>query len=175
MCRDLGCVETSYVVAVPGDACVGEAADGGQPGQTGCGRSATTVIGRRYRPRYGVASLSTIPVSQPVKKREIVTSEGVMMAHVARPRIMLGIADEAGAPLTGDPFIGAFVSLGSLLRRYLPRLEGRQLVVALSVPCRDYTAARFGRVGCYRGRRHSSTSRFMCSVTRPSDVPSRRD
>jgi hypothetical protein len=57
---------------------------------------------------------------------------------------MLGIADEAGAPLMGDPFIGAFVSLGSLLRRYLPKLEGRQLVVAVSVPCRDYTAALIG-------------------------------
>jgi hypothetical protein len=57
---------------------------------------------------------------------------------------MLGIADVAGASLTADPFIGAFVSLGSLLRRYLSRLEGRQLVVALSVPCRDYAAALIG-------------------------------
>ena len=67
-----------------------------------------------------------------------------MTAHAVPPRVMLGIADEAGAPLMADPFIGAFVSLGSLLRRYLPRLEGRQLVVALSVPCRDYTAALIG-------------------------------
>ena len=57
---------------------------------------------------------------------------------------MLGIADESGAPLIGDPFIGAFVSLGSLLRGYLSRFEGRQLVVALSVPCRDYAAALIG-------------------------------
>jgi hypothetical protein len=67
-----------------------------------------------------------------------------MTADTARPRVMLGIADEAGGLLTSDPFIGAFVSLGSLLRRYVPRLEGRQLVVALSVPCRDYTAALIG-------------------------------
>jgi len=67
-----------------------------------------------------------------------------MTADTVRPRVMLGIVDEAGAPLKGDPFIGAFVSLGSLLRRYLPRLEGRQLVVALSVPCRDYAAALIG-------------------------------
>lgn len=67
-----------------------------------------------------------------------------MTAQTARPRVMLGIADEAGVPLASDPFIGAFVSLGSLLRRYLPRLEGRQLVVALSVPCRGYTAALIG-------------------------------
>lgn len=67
-----------------------------------------------------------------------------MTARTGHPRIMLGIADEAGAPLKGDSFIGAFVSIGSLLRRYLPRLEGRQLVVALSVPCRDYAAALIG-------------------------------
>lgn len=67
-----------------------------------------------------------------------------MTADAMRPRVVLGIADEAGAPLAGDPFIGAFVSFGSLLRRYLPRLEGRQLVLALSVPRRDYVAALIG-------------------------------
>jgi hypothetical protein len=67
-----------------------------------------------------------------------------MTAGTARPRLMLGIADKSGTPLMGDPFIGAFVSLGALLRRYLSRFEGRQLVVALSVPCRDYAAALIG-------------------------------
>ncbi|OBF70668.1 hypothetical protein A5750_22885 [Mycobacterium sp. 852002-51613_SCH5001154] len=54
------------------------------------------------------------------------------------------MADEEGAPLTAAPFAAAFLPLGSLLRRYLVRLEGRQLVVALSVPCRDYVAALIG-------------------------------
>ena len=66
-----------------------------------------------------------------------------MTAGTAGPR-MLGIADEAGVPLASDYFIGLFVLLGSLLRRYLSKLEGRQLVVALSVPCRDYAAALIG-------------------------------
>lgn len=66
------------------------------------------------------------------------------MAEMVRPRVLLGIADNPGAPLASDAFIGAFVSLGSLLRRYRPRLEGRQLVVALSAPRRDYVAALVG-------------------------------
>lgn len=67
-----------------------------------------------------------------------------MTAATGRPKVTLGIADSAGDPLTCDPFIGAFVSLGSLLRRYLPNLDGRQLVVAISVPRRDYAAALVG-------------------------------
>jgi hypothetical protein len=66
------------------------------------------------------------------------------MADTVRPRVILGIADEASTPLASDAFIGAFVGLGSLLRRYIPRLGGRQLVVALSVPRRDYVAALIG-------------------------------
>ena len=47
-------------------------------------------------------------------------------------------------PLTPDPWIGAFVSLGSRLRRYADTVSGRQLVVAVSVPRRDYAAALIG-------------------------------
>lgn len=57
---------------------------------------------------------------------------------------MLGIADESDAQLASDAFIGAFVSLGALIRRFTPTLQGRQLVVALSVPRRDYVAALIG-------------------------------
>ncbi|NPC95226.1 hypothetical protein HOQ23_00395 [Nocardioides sp. zg-DK7169] len=57
---------------------------------------------------------------------------------------MLGIADETGGPLVSAPWIGAFVSLGSRLRRYATQLDGRQLVVAISVPRRDYVAALVG-------------------------------
>ena len=42
------------------------------------------------------------------------------------------------------PWIGSFVGLGSLLRRYLSKLDGRQLVLAVSVPRRDYVAALIG-------------------------------
>lgn len=67
-----------------------------------------------------------------------------MTAVSARPRVMLGLADEEGERLVGAPWIGAFVSLGSRLRRYAADLDGRQLVVAVSVPRRDYVAALIG-------------------------------
>lgn len=60
------------------------------------------------------------------------------------PPTLLGLADQPGAPLVAGPWIGSFVGLGSLLRRYLPKLEGRQLVLAVSVPRRDYVAALIG-------------------------------
>lgn len=66
------------------------------------------------------------------------------MADVMSPRVVLGIADGPGEPLAAAPWIGAFVGLGALLRRYLPKLGGRQLVVAISVPRRDYAAALIG-------------------------------
>jgi hypothetical protein len=34
-----------------------------------------------------------------------------MTADIARPRLMLGVADVAGAPLTGDPFISKFLGI----------------------------------------------------------------
>ena len=67
-----------------------------------------------------------------------------MSAGSAAPRVMLGIADDPIAPLVSAAWIGAFVSLGARLRRYAAELHGRQLVVALSVPRRDYVAALIG-------------------------------
>ncbi|WP_243858414.1 hypothetical protein [Mycobacterium sp. DL440] len=61
-----------------------------------------------------------------------------------RPKVMLGIADSASEAPGCDAFIGALISLGSLLRRYLGKLDGRQLVVAISLPRRDYAAALVG-------------------------------
>lgn len=59
-----------------------------------------------------------------------------------QPRVMLGLADVVGVPLHGDTWIGGFLALGSYLRKYLPNLQnGRRLVVAVSVPRRDYVAA----------------------------------
>ncbi|MBX7136314.1 MAG: hypothetical protein K1X67_26895 [Fimbriimonadaceae bacterium] len=61
-----------------------------------------------------------------------------------RPRTILGMTDDPNGPLLSDPFIGAFVGLGSLLRRHIQAFKGRQLVVAISVPCRDFAAALIG-------------------------------
>lgn len=63
------------------------------------------------------------------------------MTSPGSPNILLGLADEYPEELIGAPFIGAFVSLGSLLRTYSVGLIGRQLVVAISAPRRDYVAA----------------------------------
>lgn len=83
---------------------------------------------------------------------ETLTDPGVIMvtrtsrpnALMGSPRVCLGLADEAGEPLASAAWIGALVSLGSLLRRQLEKLDGRQLVLAVSVPRRDYAAALIG-------------------------------
>ncbi|NEW42775.1 hypothetical protein GV793_28225 [Nocardia cyriacigeorgica] len=46
--------------------------------------------------------------------------------------------------MAAAPWIGAFVVLGARLRRYRSKLGDRQLVVAVSVPRRDYAAALIG-------------------------------
>lgn len=61
-----------------------------------------------------------------------------------RPRTLLGLADQPGEPMVVGSWIGSFVSLGSRLRRFAAELDGRQLVVAVSVPRRDYVAALIG-------------------------------
>lgn len=61
-----------------------------------------------------------------------------------RPRTLLGLAEQPDEAMVVEPWIGSFVALGSLLRRYLPKLAGRQLVLAVSVPRRDYVAALIG-------------------------------
>lgn len=60
------------------------------------------------------------------------------------PRTLLGLADRPGEPMVVEPWIGSFVGLGSRLRRYLSKLATRQLVLAVSVPRRDYVAALIG-------------------------------
>lgn len=67
-----------------------------------------------------------------------------MAGSSTRPCTLLGLADLPGEPRAVAPWIGSFVGLGSLLRRYLPNLEGRQLVLGVSVPRRDYAAALVG-------------------------------
>lgn len=60
------------------------------------------------------------------------------------PRVLLGLADGPDEPLESDTWIGGFISLGSLLRRYADTRGGRQLVLAISVPRRDFVAALIG-------------------------------
>lgn len=60
------------------------------------------------------------------------------------PRTLLGLADEPGGSLVFGPWIGSFVGLGARLRRFLSNVQGRQLVLAVSVPRRDYVAALIG-------------------------------
>lgn len=64
-----------------------------------------------------------------------------MSAERPQARVILGISDDPATPLASDFWIGELVALGAKLRRYLPKLDRRQLVVAISVPCRDYVAA----------------------------------
>lgn len=67
-----------------------------------------------------------------------------MAGESAANRPVLGIADGPSGPLFNDPFVATFVTLGSLLRKQTSSLAGRQLVVAVSVPCRDFVAALIG-------------------------------
>lgn len=67
-----------------------------------------------------------------------------MGSDIGRARVTLGLADEPGTPVAPALWIGGLVGLGSILRRNLPKLEGRQLVLAISVPLRDYVAALIG-------------------------------
>ncbi|MER7604759.1 hypothetical protein [Nocardioides sp. NPDC127503] len=63
---------------------------------------------------------------------------------VVQSTVRLGLADDSGQRAEWAPWIGSLVVLGTRLRRYLPKLDGRQMVVAISVPRRDYAAALIG-------------------------------
>ncbi len=58
-----------------------------------------------------------------------------------RSPVRLGLADGPGQTVECAPWIGSFIVLGSRLRYFVPKLAGRQLVLAVSVPRRDYVAA----------------------------------
>ncbi|MER6161953.1 hypothetical protein ABT147_41745 [Streptomyces sp. NPDC001868] len=58
-----------------------------------------------------------------------------------RSPVRLGLADAPERAIEWAPWIGSFIVLGSRLRRFIPKLDGRQLVLAVSVPQRDYAAA----------------------------------
>ncbi|MEU0188924.1 hypothetical protein ABZ250_03475 [Streptomyces afghaniensis] len=58
-----------------------------------------------------------------------------------RSPVRLGLADGPDQAVEWAPWIGPFIVLGTRLRRFIPKLDGRQLVLAVSVPQRDYAAA----------------------------------
>jgi hypothetical protein len=49
--------------------------------------------------------------------------------------------DDGGAP---SPWVGAFIRMGARVARYARHYPDRQLIIALSVPCRDFAAALIG-------------------------------
>jgi hypothetical protein len=66
------------------------------------------------------------------------------MDPIGRDRVLLGLADNDRDPLTTAPWIGPLVALGGMGRRYALGLDTRQLVIAVSVPRRDFAAVLLG-------------------------------
>lgn len=64
-----------------------------------------------------------------------------MSGEGASRRVRLGLADEANGAVVSATWIEPLLQLGKVARRQLPSLGRRQLVIAISVPCRDYAAA----------------------------------
>lgn len=57
---------------------------------------------------------------------------------------MLALAEDPLGPSEAAPWIGPLVVLGSCVTRYVGKLSGRQLIVAVSVPRRDFAAVLIG-------------------------------
>jgi hypothetical protein len=60
------------------------------------------------------------------------------------PRIRLALSEDPAGPFLTAQWIGHLVALGSRAWRYLPRLSGEQLVIAITVPRRDFAATLVG-------------------------------
>lgn len=67
-----------------------------------------------------------------------------MPASPERARVRLALSQEAFGLAEPAPWIGPLVALGTRASRYAGKFSGRQLVVALSVPRRDFAAALVG-------------------------------
>lgn len=70
----------------------------------------------------------------PGRREPVAVTEG-------RSPVRVGLADGPDQAVEWAPWIGSFIVLGSRLRSFIPKLDGRQLVLAISVPQRDYAAA----------------------------------
>lgn len=67
-----------------------------------------------------------------------------MSASPERVPVRLALSEEALGLAEPAPWIGPLVALGTRTARYVGKLSGRQLIVALSVPRRDFAAALVG-------------------------------
>jgi hypothetical protein len=65
------------------------------------------------------------------------------MASSARA-VRLVLSDSLDDQGLGSPWIGPLLALGTRAKRYSRRLVGRQLIIAISVPQRDFAAALIG-------------------------------
>lgn len=60
--------------------------------------------------------------------------------QASQERVLLALAESDQASIATARWIGPIVALGGMARRYAARLNHRQLVIALSVPRRDFAA-----------------------------------
>src|SRR5262245_18896307 len=65
-------------------------------------------------------------------------------ASPERAPVRLSLSDDPQTAAEAAPWIGPLVVLGSRASRYADKLSGRQLIVAISVPRRDFVAALVG-------------------------------
>lgn len=75
------------------------------------------------------------------------TGDGMVEADEAKTggRVRLALSETAAGPAQAAQWIGPLVALGGMSRRFAASLErGRQLVVAVSVPRRDFAATLIG-------------------------------
>lgn len=59
-------------------------------------------------------------------------------------RVELALSEDPLSPAEPAPWIGPLLALGARASRYASRLDGRQLVITISVPRRDFAAVLIG-------------------------------
>lgn len=62
------------------------------------------------------------------------------MAHLGGGAVKLVLSESAEVPGHAAPWIGPLLALGTRASRYKPKLDGRQLIIAVSVPRRDFAS-----------------------------------
>ena len=67
-----------------------------------------------------------------------------MRSSCREPAVRLALADNAESNAEAASWIGPLVALGARASRYAATHSGRQLIIAISVPRRDYAAALVG-------------------------------
>ena len=66
------------------------------------------------------------------------------MAHLGGGAVKLVLSESADVPGHAAPWIGPLLALGTRASRFKSKLDGRQLIIAVSVPRRDFAAALIG-------------------------------